>query len=146
MKLNDKDLKILKILRDNARAPLKDIGKEVGLSIPSVSARIKNLVKNGFIKGFRTLIDYGESEDSCQLVLEIAADKSENITEIGKELASKPNICLVLNVTGEYDLLVFSKCKDTVEGAYFLNELRKIKGVSKIKSHYVLQKLKLELE
>jgi len=123
---------------------LKEIAEKLGLSVSTVSLRIKKLVEKNIIKGFKTLIDSGLTEEACQLVLEIAADKAENINELGKSLSSKENICIVLNITGEYDFLVFSKCKDAAEGAAFLNELRKLKGVSKIKSHYVLQRIKVE--
>ncbi|MEM2108915.1 MAG: Lrp/AsnC family transcriptional regulator [Candidatus Odinarchaeota archaeon] len=144
MKLDERDQKIIEILKNNARTPVKEIAGKLGLSVSTVSLRIKNLVKKNIIKGFKTVINQALIEDACQLVLEIAADKAENINELGKALSAKENICLVLNITGEYDFLVFSKCKDSLEGAAFLNELRKLKGVSKIKSHYVLQKLKVE--
>lgn len=135
---------ILEILKDNARAPVKEISARLGLSVSAVSLRIKNLIKKNIIKGFKTIVDTGLSEEACQLIVEIAVDKAENLNEVGEALSVKDNICVVLNITGEYDLLVFCKCRNTVEGAEFLNTLRKMKGVSKIKSHYVLQRLKTD--
>ncbi len=144
MKLDEKDQRILEILKENARTPVKEIAAKLGLSISAVSLRIKNLIKKNIIKGFKAIVDTGLSEEACQLIVEIAVDKAENLNELAEALSSKNNICIVLNITGEYDLLVFSKCKNAAEGAEFLNMLRKMKGVSKIKSHYVLQRLKVD--
>ncbi|WEU40079.1 MAG: Lrp/AsnC family transcriptional regulator [Candidatus Odinarchaeum yellowstonii] len=144
MLLDEKDQKILEILKHDARTPVKEIASKLGLSASAVSLRIKNLIKKNIIKGFKAVVNQGIPEEACQLIVEIAVDKAENLNELGEALSAENNICIVLNITGEYDLLVFSKCKNAVEAAEFLNKLRKMKGVSKIKSHYVLQKLKAD--
>ena len=42
------DAKILNLLRENARMPLKEIAEHVFLSSPAVSARIERLEKEGY--------------------------------------------------------------------------------------------------
>ena len=44
------DEKILQMLQENARIPVKEIAKEVFLSSPAVSARIDRLSQSGLIK------------------------------------------------------------------------------------------------
>ena len=46
------DAKILNLLRENARMPLKEIAEHVFLSSPAVSARIERLEKEGYITGY----------------------------------------------------------------------------------------------
>ena len=46
------DAKILNLLRENARMPLKEIAEHVFLSSPAVSARIERLEKDGIIAGY----------------------------------------------------------------------------------------------
>ena len=43
--LDETDFKLLDLLRQNARMPLKDLSAEVFLSTPAVSARIEKLEK-----------------------------------------------------------------------------------------------------
>ena len=51
------DEKILQMLQENARIPVKEIAKEVFLSSPAVSARIDRLSQSGLIKGYHMTID-----------------------------------------------------------------------------------------
>ena len=51
------DYKILTMLQEDARLPLKEIAAKVYLSSPAVSARIDNLVNKGYIEGFHARIN-----------------------------------------------------------------------------------------
>ncbi|MHA1835496.1 MAG: Lrp/AsnC family transcriptional regulator [Candidatus Odinarchaeia archaeon] len=87
MKIDEKDKIILEMLKKNARTPLKDIAKKLGLSIPSVSFRIKELIKNKIIRGFHASIDYEKLGEACQLVLQIRLSQKYNTDKIGKILS-----------------------------------------------------------
>ena len=52
------DKKIIGMLQENARTPIKEIAKEVYLSSPAVSARISRLEKEGILKGFHAEVNY----------------------------------------------------------------------------------------
>ena len=51
------DLAILDALQHNCKQPLAEIGKQVGLSAPSVVERIKKLEDGGVIRGYTALLD-----------------------------------------------------------------------------------------
>lgn len=57
IKLDAKDRKILYQLDVNARQPVSQIAKKVGLSREVVNYRIKSLEKSGIIEGYYTVID-----------------------------------------------------------------------------------------
>ena len=48
-KLDRTDIKLIKLLQDNARYSLKYLAEQVCLSTPAVSSRIDKLEKNGYI-------------------------------------------------------------------------------------------------
>ena len=50
------DRRILTILQENARTPLKVIAEQVFLSSPAVSARIERLEQAGYITGYQAQI------------------------------------------------------------------------------------------
>ena len=56
--LDDKDKKIIDLLVSSGREPATSISEKVGLSVPSVTERIKKLQENGIISGFKAVIDY----------------------------------------------------------------------------------------
>lgn len=51
------DRKIIDILQNNARSPLKEIADHVFLSSPAVSARIARLESSGTISGYQAQVD-----------------------------------------------------------------------------------------
>src|SRR5690606_15167911 len=50
------NLKILKCLQENARQSNAEIGRQVGISSPAVSERIKKMEDLGVIQGYTTLV------------------------------------------------------------------------------------------
>lgn len=51
------DLAILEALQDNARTPLSEVGRRIGLSQPATSERVKRLEERGIIAGYGARID-----------------------------------------------------------------------------------------
>ena len=54
---DETDVEILRVLNLNARIPVIEISKKVGLSAKQVSARIKRMENTGIIVGYRTMFD-----------------------------------------------------------------------------------------
>jgi len=48
---------ILKELQDNARCPLSEIGRRVGLTTPAVAERVRRMEEAGLITGYRAEVD-----------------------------------------------------------------------------------------
>lgn len=51
------DLKLISLLQENARYPLKHLAEEVYLSPPAVSSRIERLEKAGILTGYKANVD-----------------------------------------------------------------------------------------
>lgn len=51
------DKKIISLLQENARYPLKYLAQKVFLSSPAVSTRIERLEKSGVITGYHATVD-----------------------------------------------------------------------------------------
>ena len=52
------DKKLVTLLQDNARLPLKNLAEKVFLSSPAVSARIERLEEEGIILKYEAKVDY----------------------------------------------------------------------------------------
>lgn len=55
--LDQYDVKILDILSTDGRLPITDLAKRIGMSKSPCQARFKKLMKNGFILGFRAILN-----------------------------------------------------------------------------------------
>lgn len=58
LSLDTKDIAILKLLQQNARATVKEIADQVHLSTTPVHERIKRMEESGVIKQYATLVDH----------------------------------------------------------------------------------------
>ena len=54
--IDELNTKILKCLQENARLSNAEIGRQVGISSPAVSERIKKMEDLGIIEGYKTMV------------------------------------------------------------------------------------------
>ena len=55
--LDDIDLTIIDVLQHSGRTRRNDLAERVGLSLPSVSDRLRKLEKLGYITGYHATVD-----------------------------------------------------------------------------------------
>lgn len=73
MSLDSLSWEILKCLQKNARMPNTQIGKEVGISSPAVSERIKKMEDSGVIEGYFTLVSPYEAGYQLKAIITLRA-------------------------------------------------------------------------
>ena len=102
--LDEKDLEILSILQRDARTSHVAIGKEIGLTGPSVYSRIQRLERSGVILGYTAQIDGGKVRQGLvafvRLTVKTAAvtgDEEDFIAYV----QAQPNIIDCFDVDGE---------------------------------------------
>jgi len=108
----DLDLKVIAELRKDGRASARQIGKRLGISTTTVASRIREMEKSGMIRGFRPLVDYRKIGFGITAVTLIKAVGGK-IPMLMQDLMADPQLTHVYEITGEFDLLVIGKYKDT---------------------------------
>ena len=87
--LDEMDNKILKELKDNARATYSEIGEAVGLSRVAVKNRIEVLEKNGIIQGYKTVINPTKVPQGISFTIDVEAEPSLYQTVVDALVADK---------------------------------------------------------
>ncbi|MEM4035815.1 MAG: Lrp/AsnC family transcriptional regulator [Fervidicoccaceae archaeon] len=114
VEVDELDLALIEALRRNARASLREIARQIGRSPSVVLSRLRRLESEGVIRGYTALIDYKKiGYDVCALTL-LQVDGA-HIAEVERALASEPNVRIVFDVTGEYDVAAISVFKSVSE-------------------------------
>jgi Lrp/AsnC family transcriptional regulator for asnA, asnC and gidA len=115
------DLKILRILNENARKSFREIGRELGISEGTVRNRVKRLTEKGIITGFHASINPKNLgfEVVAILGLYIKPSKVEETLDKLKEL---DEIVELYQTTGEYDAVCIAILKDIESLGNFLAE------------------------
>ena len=117
------DRKILQMLQENARIPVKEIAKEVFLSSPAVSARIDRLSQSGLIKGYHMTIDRTKLgyDVTAFISLEMAPSQKAQFYPFIKNC---PNVLECSCITGQYSQLIKVAFRSTSELESFLGSLQ----------------------
>lgn len=124
MDIDDKDSKIIEILRQNSREPIREISKKTKIRPSTVHQRIQKLVDNGVIEKFTIKLNnkaVGEKFIVFMLVKGTATEYIDN------KVLNNKHVKEVFGITGEYDLIVKLKFKGIEEFHDFVLKFRKEK-------------------
>lgn len=139
------DINILRILQENARLTLKEIGMKVNLSSTPVFERMKRLEREGYIRKYIAVLDSMKLNHSlmifCSVKMrrinqEIALDFKRIVNEI-------PEVTECYNISGSYDFLLKIHARDMkAYQEFILNTLGTIDTIASIESTFVMDELK----
>lgn len=118
------DKKILHLLQENARYPLKHLASKVFLSSPAVSARIERLEKSGVISGYHASITPVSLGFHITAFINMALDPKQK-PEFYPFIDACPNVLECNCVTGAYSMLIKVCFPSTMELDTFIGHLQK---------------------
>ena len=115
------DRKIIDLLQNNARAPLKEIADHVFLSSPAVSARMARLESSGAIIGIQMAGAYVGYMVKAFINLDMDPQRKP---EFYPYIQSCPHVVECNCVTGDYSMLIEVLFGTTQELDQFINHLQ----------------------
>ncbi len=106
--LDDKDLSILRLLQQNAKATVKEIADAVHLSTTPVHERIKRMEQNGVIKQYATLVDHNKVKKGLMVICYVSLKQHDKIagTEFIQMIQAMPEVIECYNISGEFDFML----------------------------------------
>ncbi|HLC50190.1 MAG TPA: Lrp/AsnC family transcriptional regulator [Candidatus Nanoarchaeia archaeon] len=122
--MDGKDMKIIEILKQDSRLPIKEISKRTKIRPSTVHQRIKNLVKDGVIEKF-TIKANNKKIDQNFIVLMLV--KGTTTDYLDSKIIHDDHVKEIFGITGEYDMLLKLKFKDVEEFNDFVLKFRKEK-------------------
>jgi DNA-binding Lrp family transcriptional regulator len=135
--LDETDVKILKKLLSDARMSYRKVAEEIGVSPPTVLARVEKLESDGIIRSYSTLLDHEKLGYDLTAIIEITATKGK-IVELERQIAKFPNVCAVYDITGLTDMVVVAKFKNRKELSNFVKKDISLPYVERTNTHIVL--------
>jgi len=141
--LDEVDLKILRILQEDARTPFSRVAKEVGVSEATIHMRVKKLREMGVLKGFQALVNPSSVGKELTAITLIKADPTR-YGEILERLKEVPDVYEIYDVTGEYDAVLKLRLGSREELASLIDSIGKIPGVLATLTMIVLKAVKEE--
>lgn len=103
--LDKLDWRILEVLQSNARITNTELGKQIGLSQPAVTARIRRLEEQGVIEGYTARVNPRLVGRPIAALVRIRTTHAE-ITHCLRAFEAMPEIIEAHRITGEDCFLV----------------------------------------
>ena len=96
--LDTHDAHILAELQRDARISMAELGRQVLLSQPAVTERVRKLEIAGFIKGYRAAVDYQRLGYGIRAIVRVGRVEYARILKL---IEQTPEVVNAFNVTGE---------------------------------------------
>ncbi len=125
------DVKILHILQENCRGSLAEIGKQVGVSPPTILERVKKLEAKGIIRGYQALLDAKKLGKDIAAFVGVLITHPRFIRRFEESVTRFPDILECHHVTGEYTLLLKLRTNNTATLERLISQLRALPGVNR---------------
>jgi len=123
--LDEKDLMILALLRQNARISTVELAKRVGLAPTPCRARIQKLESSGQILGYTIEEDIAKDGHAIKFMLiEAANTHKDTIRRIEMHLKRHLAVSSIWSIEGKYDYLVMIEENDIDLSRDIIRDLR----------------------
>jgi Lrp/AsnC family leucine-responsive transcriptional regulator len=140
--LDDLDIQILKTLQLKGRTKRNELAETVGLSVPSVSERLKKLEDNKIIEGYFAKVNKKPFGLDIQAFILVIMDSSKHYKDLIKHVEKNPNILECHSVLGEGSHLLKVLVKNTEALEKLLSEIQTWPCVQGTNTTYVLSTIK----
>jgi DNA-binding Lrp family transcriptional regulator len=139
--LDEIDVRILKKLVSDARLSYRSIAEQIGVSPPTVLARVEKLEKSKIIKSYSALLDHEKLGYDLTAIIEVIAIKNK-IVEVEKVLSKYENVCAIYDITGLTDMVIIAKFRNRKELSIFVKKELSIPYVQRTNTHLVFLTVK----
>jgi Lrp/AsnC family transcriptional regulator, regulator for asnA, asnC and gidA len=133
------DDQIIRILQSNSRKSFVEIADEIRLSESAVRRRVKNLIDSGIIKRFTIELEASKKTSAITL---ISVSSTADTSVVSSNLMKLNGVEIIYEITGQYDIAVIIVAPTIAEINKYIDEVRKIEGVSDTNTVIILKTMR----
>ena len=132
IKIDGIDKKILRFLMADARKPILEIARHIGISGAAIHQRLRKLETSGLIAGSKFIVNPKVLGYTTMAYIGIYLDKAMSNPLAVKELEKIPEVLECHYTTGNWSILIKVLCRDNEHLMNVLNkDIQQIEGVSR---------------
>lgn len=140
--LDDIDIKILNVLQQQGRTKRNVLAEIVGLSVPSVSERLKKLEEQGIIEGYYAKVNKHSFGLDITAYIQVLMESSKHYKDLIIKVDKMPQILECHSVLGDGSHLLKVVVKNTAALEKLLTIIQSWPGVTSTKTNFVLSTIK----
>ncbi|SAL04309.1 AsnC family transcriptional regulator [Caballeronia calidae] len=117
VELDDFDLRILAIVQQNNQTPHREIGEQIGLSVPSIARRLQRLRSAGAIADDCSILNPDALGTRVTVIAHVLAENEavELLDEMKARFEACEQVQQCYYVTGDYDFILIFCTRDMAE-------------------------------
>ena len=142
MKLDDIDRKILNSLQDEGRKTASDIAKELDLTVPTITERIRKLQDSNIIKSFQAIIDPRLVDLDVTAMITVISSSSENYQDVIKMAQNTKEVIQCFSTTGMGSLMLWVATKNSKTLEELLRRIQRWPNVTRTETRVILSSYK----
>lgn len=141
-RIDDIDAKILALLQQHGRMKRNKIAEEVGLSVPSVSERMRKLEDRGVIQGYYAVVNAKRLHIDITAYIRVNVDSSAGYLSFVERASSLSEVLEVHSITGEGSHILKIRTRSTTTLEQLLAEIQGWSSVTGTSTSIVLSTYK----
>ncbi|HEY5794126.1 MAG TPA: Lrp/AsnC family transcriptional regulator [Bosea sp. (in: a-proteobacteria)] len=133
-----KDQELINILTANARIPLAEVAKTLGVSRATVQGRLSRLEREGVIVGYTTILGKEDAHNtalSAIIMVELEVKQQGNVIPL---LRKRPEVIQCYTLSGHFDLFVKIRCATSTHLDEIIDWIAEMDGVRRTTSSILL--------
>lgn len=142
--MDELDVQILKSLQENARISYRALAKRLGVSVTTISERVRRMVSSGLIRGFTVLVNPEKLGPIYCVALYIRGAEGVEPRRVGDAVARIPGICYVYTTLGLYDVVALGSVPDKQALSEMVSKIRALPEVEEVIPSTILDVVKEE--
>jgi DNA-binding Lrp family transcriptional regulator len=135
------DIEILRALQEDARSSYRDIARKLKISVGTVHSRVTRMQEAKIIRGFSIDINYSKLAFGITALILLQA-KGKHLRDVESKLARFTNVCVVYDITGDFDIALVGKFESTLLMDRFIKEVLAMDFVERAVTSIVLNSVK----
>lgn len=131
----------MNLLSENAKKPLRELGKEIGLSVSGIRKRVEGLEKSKTIKGYTVMVDHKKLGLGLTAFACVDVDP-KSVGGLARVLVRRREICEVHRTTGEHSLMLKIRTKNVDSLNEFLGDVSSLNPVKEVQTIVAMETFK----
>ena len=143
MKIDNLDKKILNELITNSKVTYRELAKKLGVTFVTIMNRIKKLEKEKIITNYTAQVNYLNLGYDIYVLIEITIAKGK-LFEVEGKISKKSCVRAVYDCTGDFDVCVLARFKNSRSMDAFLKEIQSYNFVLRTNTRLILNTIREE--
>ena len=140
MKIDDIDRQILINLQQDGRKTASEIAKELDLTVPTITERIRKLQEGSVIQAFQAVIDPRSVGLDVTAMITVISSSSDNYNKVIEKAKETPEIIQCFSTTGMGSLMLWIATENSKTLEELLRNIQSWPNVTRTETQVILSK------